>query len=553
MLACGLTLASVLCSAATAEELIFDPENPAIDEKSGESDDSSDTESIVDPENAGFDEPADDQYEKPAPTPSVDAPTAVFLGTYSTESRLDTHFSNHELIFEQHNQLNLRVELDEGSQFRAVVEGQFEHWWGFEKGASDGVAAHDAQLRDGYVVYRDGPWTLAAGNQIISWGATDIFRPGDVINPIDATDLSFSGRLERVHQLTLDATYATSTFSVQGVFVPFFRPNRLWVYGRDTAIFGRGSSPQSDALIQVLDRVIDPSRIEDVQPLLLSTSEPDEGPQSFSGGVRATWTVANADIGMSYFFGWDRTPAVQLDEDARDVLTALAEDETVLDDFDILGFLGRNSDVAPAFQNLQDKAARSETLFEASYRRQHTLAVDFTRLFGPIGVRADVAMQSARTFPTSDFSTVRRPALSGALGLSYERLVDESDALVLSLEGLVIHAFDANASLTELFVPGAERGDETSEFMLFEDTTFVAAAAASWTAPVGLQFQAGGFALPQRDVWLVGGGISRQWSAAFTTGLTAMYFGNSSDDDSFNPRLLSAENDYIGLRISGLF
>ncbi len=583
-LACLLTLTASPAWAEQGEELILDPENPAVqvpdpdtaqesEERQEESDESSEEtettedsgeESIFDPENpAVFEEISDPEnpaiqtggfdYEEPEDTTGFE--TASFVASYATESRVDLGFSSDEDIFEQLNQLGLRLEYEPDSSLSVAIEGSFEHWWSFEEGFEQGVAAYDARLLDAYLVWRDGSFSLSVGNQVTTWGSTDLIRPGDVVNPVDLTDISASGSLQKIPQFMVDATYAGDGWAVQGLIVPFFTPNRIWVYGRDTAPLNSAAGTQlQTTLLDLTSSLIDRSRVEDVQPLLLATSEPDEGPQSFSAGVRGTLTAANTDMGLGYFFGWDRTPYLDLDDDLRAFLEIVASDDQFREDFDILGLASRNPDVIPRLQSIQTRAAAGEEIFSSRYLRQHTIQADAARFFGPIGVRADAVFQHSRTFVTSELRSVARPTFSGALGLSYERLVDENDSLVLTLEGFAIHALDADASLTQSLIPAERRGDAETELLVFDDTTFGVATAVAWSIPGSdLRLQIGGVSLIEsRDIF-VGGSLSRQWESWLTTSLTTLVFEKFGDDDELSIGSIYDRNDYVGVKLSGVF
>lgn len=572
-------VASTALAQSSDEELILDPENPAVetpdqpekaasepeDEQLEAPDDSGDEMTILDPENPAVETGDTSSLEGEAGQStggfSYDEPeesgfqTATFLGSYATESRLDLGFDDHEDIFEQLNSLKLRLEFDPSAGLSVVLEAEFTHWWSFEQGLENPAAAYDARLLDAYVLWRDGRFSLAVGNLVTTWGSTDLIRPADVVNPVDLTDISGSGALEKIPQFTVDATYSGDDWSVQGLLVPFFVPNRVWLFGRDTApLSARADSEVQTTLLDLSTRLVDQSRVEEIQPVLLSTSEPDEGPQSFSAGARLTATAANTDFGLGYFFGWDRTPFLRVDEDLREFLEIAASDPDFRDDFDLLGLVSRNSELVPRLQSIQAKAARGESLFESKYLRQHTVEADAARFFGPVGVRADAVFQHSRTFVTSDLSSVARPTFSGALGLSYERLVDEKDSLIVTVEGFAIHALAADAPLTEALIPAERRGSSDAELILFEDTTFGVATAISWSIPAPeLQIQLGGISLLKSADLIASASIGRQWESWLRTSLTALFFENLDNSDDLTIGRLYDRNDYIGLEVSGVF
>ncbi|GAB4288597.1 MAG: hypothetical protein Kow0068_14310 [Marinilabiliales bacterium] len=67
---------------------------------------------------------------------------------------------------------------------------------------------------------------LCVGRQFISWGTADKLNPTDNLNPLDMEDIIDFGRKRGTDAFNFQY-YINNDFSLQGVYVPFFRPANL--------------------------------------------------------------------------------------------------------------------------------------------------------------------------------------------------------------------------------------------------------------------------------------------------------------------------------------
>jgi hypothetical protein len=574
-----------------AQETIYDPENPAVSgaDDESEADDADEQEqddgeeTIFDPENPAVqsdedDETKDDEDEDDAdegPTladvetdeePGGDV-DATFTGAYGSLLAVDTAWQGDEDVVEWSNQLDLRVEYDISTASRVVVEGRFRHWMAGRENpdqtdllfnASEPRASYDAMLGESYVRWRGERWAFRLGNLTNPWGSTDLVRPGDVVNPSDLSDptaATASGDT-LLPQFAVELSYNRPNWTLTGIVVPFFVPDRVVAFGRDTAIAnGRNPAVQEQLpVLGVLQRVLDRSRWDDYQPLLLATEQPDETPKNASLGARITGTVANTDLGLGYFWGWDRTPYARLDEDVRRLLQLAVEDGRVFEDYDFLGFVNRNPEAFDLFDRVSQKAADGETLFESSYLRQHTLVADVARYFGPIGVRADVALTPARTFYTTELTAVRRPSIYAAVGLSWEEIAAEDNVVAVIVEGFVLRALGADSGVTQAFVPDGLAGSEDDALLLVDDAYFGTVAAVQWRMPWwDLELQTGGlYGISTGDVAL-NARLTKTWEPWLKTSVGATILEGPDPGEQLSIGGLYDHNDQITFGVGGTF
>lgn len=538
------------CPIAAAQEAICDPENPACVE-----------------------EPATTHSAPPPPTltQTIEAPegtsdpTVQALGRWGTQLAVDRAFEGEqEDIVELDTFFDLGVAYEPRDDFRIVVQGQLRHWVGGKKNPENtnlllnarGVrASYDARVGEAYARWRTNRWSLGVGNLVTRWGSTDITRPGDVINPTDQTAISASSANERLPQLTLDVTYTGRGWSLQTLLVPFFVPNRAWSFGRDTSLLNPRNPVIAAQLpiAEVLPDVFDPSVHDDVQPALGATRAPDEVPKNISLGARLTATFANTDVGIGAWAGWDRTPAIVVDDDMRTLLRTVVEDGQVLDDFDFLAFFLRNPELLGVSNSLSDKAAAGEELFSIAYRRYEMLLLDVARYVGPIGVRADVAMFPRRTYMTEDLRAVRRPTLEASLGLSWERLRSEDDVITVTVEGFVKKPFAADSAVTEAFVAESERGNPDDPLLLIGDQISGVAAATLISLPWKLKLQAGGVFNATHGDAIASVALQRTFVEAVTVGVGYQHFTGPPPAEKLTVGGLYDNNDQLTFSVSGVF
>jgi hypothetical protein len=391
-----------------ASGAIVDPENPGA--ASG---------AIVDPENAAAASPA----VAVAPEPAARSGETRFRGSIASIAAADfAHDVAGEDTFGWRNRFALSLRHRFSDRWSATVSGALVWSTNAAPASGDGVfalgdAAWSAQveprLDDLMVSGRHGQWLFRFGNFVTSWGVSDFTNPVNIVNPVDyrAGLLATSGE-GALAVPTLDATWVSGRAAWQFLIVPFFVPHRIDLYGSDNAIGRSGSALAETVPIGLVSQIIDPSLRDLVQPLLVQTKLPEELPQNVSLGSRAVFTAGGADIGLGYFFGFDRQPHIETSASLQGALAFVGV--SGLDE------LPERFAESPEVQAVFDDLVAGKALFSAEYRRQHTFVFDFVRYFGPIGVRAEAAFSPQRGFYTTRAATLRRPSLSTAFGLGWE-------------------------------------------------------------------------------------------------------------------------------------
>ncbi len=437
--------------------------------------------------------------------------------------------------------LSMRVRHPLAARWSATLEGRLR--WQVAAAPDDGAgvlglgeaswqAEVEPRLGDLFVSGRAGPWLFRFGNAVASWGVSDFTRPADIVNPRDFRLGPVAGAEEATLSVPmLDATWVRGPAAWQFLVVPFFVPHRADVYGSDYAIAQPSSALGELIPLGLIGAVIDPSLDELVQPLLIQTERPDEVPANVSLGSRLVLSGAGLDVGVGYFWGWDRTPRV-------DVNPALVE---------LLGapnpgaFVG-GSLFSPELLEGATGLLQGEPLLLSRYERRQTVTLDAVRYFGGVGVRAEAAFSPERTFYLESLESVRRAGLSAALGVGWESGTGE---IVVGAEGFCDVALGG--------------GDDA--YLLGADRVWGVAVGADWdlgsvtaseTSALGnLGLRAGAIVFPADNDAVLAPEVSWAFTESTTASAGAMVV--LADDGNDGAATLYDGASHVFVRIRGAF
>ncbi|MCL2007646.1 MAG: hypothetical protein FWG77_06120 [Treponema sp.] len=160
--------------------------------------------------------------------------------------------------------------------------------------------ASPVSIDEAYLHVYFSSFDIAAGLRKVTWGRADALGPLDVINPLNASEIytlmSDSQNLNtiKIARPMLHASYRFGQFSrIEGLFIPSFVPHN---FARE----GRWIDSRMEMLNLAAGGVIEPdtSTIDYLQM-----------------GLRFTTTIAGSDLGIQYFYGLLREPAVKISFD----------------------------------------------------------------------------------------------------------------------------------------------------------------------------------------------------------------------------------------------
>lgn len=387
-----------------------------------------------------FGDDGDDGGDEPASRATSVFLDTLFDGTFTTELALD--FRN-ETRWEQavrfRSRLDLALSHELGAGFDVRLGGRLTCWvWSTSTG--DSRYLFEPDLRDAWLRWRfPDVLDVTVGTQIFAWGAADALSGVDRLNPVDRRD-SVTASLETPKIPLFAVTLSHSAgpeLGVTAVWAPFFTPDRQDVFGDDFSLLGPdpASSPlaPSQAALEALAG-IDDSIVDPLQPILLSPFAPDQDHlENSTIGLRLTSTVGGVDLGFTYIWGWERTPAIAVDPRTGS-LAALLDPEP------------DPAALAQALQlltALQGGQVGFTDLFCSQYVRSHVAGVDLAAAVWDLTIKAEAAYTTARVAYDDAMQSVISPALRTVLGLDYAF----EDTLTVTVEAAYERLLDDDADV----------------------------------------------------------------------------------------------------------
>jgi hypothetical protein len=349
-----------------------------------------------------------------------------------------------EDVMDWRSQAYFRATLRLGPRLRFVASGWLDHVGNCERPSQPGEAYWvfngsacrwqlEPTLGETYVETSHKYVDLRVGTQVVPWGANELLGPADVINPRDLRQgLFVDPETARLPVPAVRLTvYPVRRLALEALWVPFFTPHRVDLFGSDYAVLGPAAPTRCGTGLCPLDpRVaeraladaIDPSMRPRVQPLLLQTRYPQASLSNGAAGGRVVFRPAGFDLALAYYYGLEQYPTATLDPTAGTLLARILNGP-------------KTADGQAAAGELVDRMLGGQPVYEATYRRFHQAAFSALRPVGPVVLKLDAAWSPRRTLyqrddTTGALGTVDSGVVTFAAGADYTR----GDKLLLSLE-----------------------------------------------------------------------------------------------------------------------
>ncbi len=301
-----------------------------------------------------------------------------------------------EDVFELLTRARLRVSSRFKPWAKVHVEARLTHWASCERPVRNQVlwlgngeawrSRAEVELGEAYVDLYLGPVDLRIGQQIVSWGLSELINPNDVVNPRDLRQglLAFDTDL-RLPVLAVRASYHYRWLKVEAVWLPLFRSHRMDLYGSDFALLGPGASSRLAQAEHQVERLVDPTLHPLVQPLLLSTRRPADDLTGSTAGLRVSASSRGWDVALQYFFGWDLTPALTVDEQVY----GMAMEGRL--------FVNNSINLAALLPLVEGRS-----LYRSTFEHTHQLGLSVGKAFEHVALKLDVSYQPDRGFIRTD-------------------------------------------------------------------------------------------------------------------------------------------------------
>ncbi len=243
---------------------------------------------------------------------------------------------------------------------------------------------------------------VGVGYQTVRWGRTDEISPLDVINPEDLTEYLLNDRPERKIPIPLvRVTWFNDFFNLEGIYAPWFIPSLIIYRDSDWAL--------TDHAVDHLIGQLAPHGAP-LERLSFMQQEPagsfwDKG----DSGLRLTKSFPGFDVGLCYYYGYDKIPLLQpRTPNGAAVLPVL------LDPRQLPLLLAT---VTPAFF---DTLNGSDLTYDLTYHRFKLYGLDMEAAVGSVGLRAEVAYFENRHFQQqADLAVVSKNEVQYVVGADY--------------------------------------------------------------------------------------------------------------------------------------
>ena len=362
---------------------------------------------------------------KPLPA----GPTVRLFGFASAYTAVDTRFDSPrgvpaaENVWESRGRAVIGADVKWNEHLRVVVEGRAQVRGVSQRDLDRAKAFFEPTLGDAYVDLYTPLVDLRVGNQRIPLGANAALAPADALNPRDLREAPAAGDVDMT-QLPVFAVRAqgdVGAVSWLAAYVPFFQPNRFFVFGQDEALL-------QPAFGQVFDnRRVDPSVEDLVQDRVLETQRP----APFVGDVALRVKTNTAvKVGASWVWMNEKMPRVFLDKELSSVLAAQAAGKTV--------------DQATAISAL-NRFQAGETLYRGFYGRQHLFSLEGSALLGPGQLDVDLTYSPRQTMYLQNFAPTDKQTVTWVA--SYASAEDSVVSWAVSYFGMAIPGIAANEQL----------------------------------------------------------------------------------------------------------
>jgi len=316
---------------------------------------------------------------------------------------------------------------------RVVVEGRFQARGTAQRDGDRLKGFFEPMLGDAYVDLYTRYVDIRIGNQRIPLGANVGFAPADALNARDFRETVGEPEDFVIPVFAIRAQGDVGPISWLAAYVPFFTPNRFFLFGQDESVL-------QPVFARSLDNTrIDPSIEDYVQDHLMETKRP----APFVGDValRAKYQ-GRVNIGASWVWMNEKTSQVTMDPELQRAFTSQAAAVSVL-----------------------NRAQAGETLYTGRYLRQHLFSLEGSALLGPGQLDVDASYTPRQTFYDQSFKPVNKQAVTWVA--SYSQASDSPFFFAVSYMGMAIPDIGAKEQLV-IIEPATARGaPHTAFFHLF--------------------------------------------------------------------------------------
>jgi len=300
--------------------------------------------------------------------------------------------NEYEDLYECRNEFRLKGkgELNDKIDFFASLD--LDYIWYKNTDADEEI---DPKLFEAYLDLHFPQLDLRLGKQIVRWGKTDEISPVDNLNPQDMREFiirDLEGRKIPIWMAKVDL-YPSNNWTIEGIFIPFFKDNEVDFWGRDWALFNHTKEAIANSPLPLSAKtlLLQSNMIYHKPPRTLKNSEV---------GLRIVGTVSKYDFAFSYLYTWTDMPVLKSD--------------LFQNDFSIFAKGGLN-----AYLNQLNWGTINDPNIHAYFHRVHIWGAELETTWGDFGIRGELAYSKSVKFMETNFNISRHNVLFYVLGADY--------------------------------------------------------------------------------------------------------------------------------------
>lgn len=249
---------------------------------------------------------------------------------------------------------------------------------------------YDLDLHEAFFSYNNHFIDFSLGKKIVRWGKADQISPVDTINPTDAREFILPDYEETKQPVWMaNLTLLFDTFTLEGIFIPFFEKSELDYFGTDWAVFPHIKKEISASRV--------PENIKNYFDRMAVDEQDPDNETEF--GLRFTTTIKNWDMGIS----WHHT----------------TEDIPCFKSFPVKNIRVDGSLNREDLNTVLDTAVFTNENIAVQFQRTHVLGYEFETILSDFGVRGEAAWYENQSLLTASLTSSTHPTFTYVLGADY--------------------------------------------------------------------------------------------------------------------------------------
>jgi hypothetical protein len=298
----------------------------------------------------------------------------------SMDTKKNEHIENHT-----HFKNRILIESRYKKSFKISVLSDYLYF-----GNDNETDDYDLDLHEAFFSHNNNFIDFSLGKKIVRWGKADQISPVDTINPTDAREFILPDYEETKQPVWMaNLTLLFDTFTLEGIFIPFFEKSELDYFGTDWAVFPHlkkeiSASPVPENIKNYFDR------------MAVDEQDPDNETEF---GLRFTTTIKNWDMGISWHYTTEDIPHFK---------------SFPVKNIRVDGSMNRK-DMNTALET----AVFTNEKIAVQFQRTHVLGYEFETTLSDFGVRGEAAWYENQSLLTSSLTSSTHPTFTYVLGADY--------------------------------------------------------------------------------------------------------------------------------------